>query len=153
MLSLPKHQSWLWVSLPFHSLFFGKLYQVWVPEQQRSNNHAIWKLLLLEQPIAKILCKSYQVKTHISIFWNNDQMTEKCKTTMQGNATGNDEQGTHTKIHESWGSPRVLLTFIPSAPALQPPQRLKQCRKENGTKVWAVSPKNILMLGTMPPSA
>lgn len=32
-------------------------------------------------------------------------MTEKCKTTMQGNVTGNDKQGTHTKIHESWGPP------------------------------------------------
>lgn len=73
-----------------------------MPEQQRSNSVLFEsRLLLLEQPIAKILCKSYQVKTHISIFWNNDQMTEKCKTTMQGNATGNDEQGTHTKIRES----------------------------------------------------
>lgn len=60
-------------------------------------------------------------------------MTEKCKTTMQGNATGNDEQGTHTKIHESWVLP-VLLTFIPPAPALQPPQRLKTMVKENGTR-------------------
>lgn len=41
----------------------------------------------------------------------------------------------------------VLLTFIPSAPALQPPQRLKNNGERKRHEVWAVAPKNILMLG------
>lgn len=73
-------------------------------------------------------------------------MTENVKPQCKVNATGNDEQGNVTlSIHRAGVLP-VPLTLIPSAPALQPPQRLKTMVKEN-EQVWAVSPKNILMLG------
>ena len=53
-------------------------------------------------------------------------MTEKCKTTMQGSATGNDEQGTHTKIHESWGPPCPANLYTPSTSTSDPADAQKQ---------------------------
>ena len=58
---------------------------------------------------------------------------------MQGSATGNDEQGTHTKIHESWGPacPANLYTLSTSTSA--PADAQKQWWKKTARGMGSVT--------------